>query len=205
MVLYGFESTIPVSLDLMMNHGKAVVNATSKAFVVVDVPFGYYQKDKEHAFDSCAKLLKETGAQAVKLEGGVEMAETIEYLTNKMQGKTANEVKSLVKDAEAIEKAGVFAFVLECVSEKAASAVTKKAKTAVIGIGAGSKCDGQILVTEDMLGITEFAPSFVKNYGGLRDMMFALKNSPINKHGLSFNRIKHWHYCIRTKRRDCRN
>ena len=193
MVLYGFESTIPVSLDLMMNHGKAVVNATSKAFVVVDVPFGYYQKDKEHAFDSCAKLLKETGAQAVKLEGGVEMAETIEYLTKrgipvmghiglkpqsvnthggyKMQGKTANEVKSLVKDAEAIEKAGVFAFVLECVSEKAASAVTKKAKTAVIGIGAGSKCDGQILVTEDMLGITEFAPSFVKNYGGLRDII----------------------------------
>lgn len=195
MVLYGYESTIPVNLDLMINHAKAVVNATKKALVVVDVPFGYYQKDKEHAFDSCAKLLKETGAQAVKLEGGVEMAETIEYLTKrgipvmghiglkpqsvnthggyKKQGKTKDDIKSLVADAKAIEEAGVFSFVLECVSEKAAKEVCKKAKTPVIGIGAGAVTDGQILVTEDMLGITDFAPSFAKNYGGLREIILS--------------------------------
>ncbi len=193
MVLYGYETTIPVDLRLMMNHGKAVVNATKSALVVVDVPFGYYQKDKEQAFDNCSKLLKKTGAQAVKLEGGVEMAETIKYLSErgipvmghiglkpqsvnthggyKKQGKTSEEVKKLVADAKAIEEAGVFSFVLECVSEKAAIAIHKKAKTPVIGIGAGTNCDGQILVTEDMLGITEFAPSFAKDYGGLREII----------------------------------
>lgn len=193
MVLYGYESTIPVDIKLMSTHAQAVVRATKKALVVVDVPFGYYQKDKEQAFDNCAKLLKKTGAQAVKLEGGVEMAETIEYLTHrgipvmghiglkpqsvnthggyKMQGKTSAEIKRLVADAKAIEEAGVFSFVLECVSEKAAKEICKKSKTPVIGIGAGEICDGQILVTEDMLGITEFAPSFVKNYGGLREVI----------------------------------
>lgn len=199
MVLYGYESTIPVSIELMITHAKAVVKATSKALVVVDVPFGYYQKNKEEAFDNCSKILKETGAQAVKLEGGVEMAETIKYLTErgipvmghiglkpqsvnthggyKLQGKTSEDVKKIVADTKAIEEAGVFSFVVECVSNKAATAICKKAKTPVIGIGAGNICDGQILVTEDMLGITEFAPSFAKNYGELREIIInAIEN-----------------------------
>lgn len=193
MVLYGYETTIPVDIKLIMNHAEAVVRASKNAMVVADIPFGYSQKNKEHAFDNCAKLLKKTGAQAVKLEGGEEMAETIKYLTDrgipvmghigfkpqsvnmhggyKRQGKTKEDAKKLVADAKAVEESGAFAVVVECVSEKAAKDIHKKVSIPVIGIGAGKNCDGQILVTEDMLGITEFAPGFVKNYGGLRDII----------------------------------
>ncbi len=189
MVLYGMESTLPVSLDMMIAHGRAVVAASQKACVVVDLPFGSYQASPETAFNAAAHVLKATGCHAVKLEGGAEMADTIAFLTQRgvpvmghvalmpqhvhalggyrYQGRTQEERRNILRDAQAVEKAGAFAVVLECVEESLAREITEKLFIPTIGIGASPACDGQVLVTEDMLGLTSAPPRFVKQYAGL--------------------------------------
>lgn len=190
MVLYGMESTLPVSLDIMINHGKAVVKGSSRALVVVDMPFGSYQASKEDAFRASARIMQETGAGAVKLEGGAEMAETIAYLTERAipvmghvglkpqhvhvmggyryQGRSDAEHQKILADAKTVEKAGAFSIVLEGVDSKTGAAVTKQSGIPTIGIGAGLDCDGQVLVTEDLAGLFESAPKFVRKFGDLR-------------------------------------
>jgi 3-methyl-2-oxobutanoate hydroxymethyltransferase len=189
MVLYGMESTLPVSLDMMIAHGRAVVNASRSACVVVDMPFGSYQGSREAAFNACARVIKETGCQAVKIEGGTEMAETIAFLTcrgipvighvalmpqhvhrmggYRYQGRTPQERKKIMQDAQAVEEAGAFAVVLEGIEEGLARQITAKLTVVTIGIGASPECDGQVLVTEDMIGLTQSAPGFVKKYADL--------------------------------------
>lgn len=189
MVIYGMESTLGVSLDMMIQHARAVVKSSSKALVVVDMPFGSYQASKEQAFTSAARVLVETGAAAVKLEGGAEMADTIRYLVERgipvmghvglmpqhvnvlggyrYRGRDDKEVKQILHNAKAIEEAGVFAMVLEAVNEPAAHGISKAVKVPTIGIGASAACDGQVLVTEDMLGMGGWVPGFVKQYAKL--------------------------------------
>jgi 3-methyl-2-oxobutanoate hydroxymethyltransferase len=193
MVLYGMESTLPVSLDIMVAHGKAVVKASGSALVVVDMPFGSYQGAHETAFNSAVRVIKETGCQGVKIEGGVEMADTIAFLTRRAipvmshvalmpqhvnamggyryQGRTPKERQKIMKDALAVQEAGAFAIVLEGVEESFAREITEKLSIPTIGIGASPKCDGQVLVTEDMLGLTDKAPSFVKQYADIGAMV----------------------------------
>lgn len=190
MVLYGMDSTLPVSLEMMVNHGRAVVKHSSQAFVVVDMPFGSYQKSSQQAFESAAFLMKETGAQAVKLEGGAVFAPTIEFLTQrgipvmahvgmmpqymnsyggfKKQGKTMDEQARIKADAHAVEKAGAFSVVIEATDATTAREITEALSIPTIGIGAGPDCDGQVLVTEDMAGLTDWAPSFVTKHGNMR-------------------------------------
>lgn len=186
MVLYGMDSTVGVSLDMMIAHGRAVVRGAKHALVVIDMPFGTYEESKEQAFRNAARILSETGAAAVKMECGVEMAETVSFLTQRgipvlghvglmpqnvhsyggygAHGRTQDEWGPIIKDAQAISDAGAFAIVLEGVAEPLAVEVTAKTDCPIIGIGASSACDGQILVTEDMLGLFSFNPKFVKRY-----------------------------------------
>ena len=189
MVLYGFDSTIPVTLELMIAHGAAVVRSSKNACVVVDMPFGSYQTSPEDAFVACARVMKETGCQAIKLEGGAEMAETIAFLTARgipvmghvaltpqhvnifgsyrYRGRTKEERAQILEDAKAVAAAGAFAIVLEAVEETLAQKITKSITVPTIGIGASPTCDGQVLVTEDMLGMTPFQPKFVKTFAKL--------------------------------------
>ena len=190
MVLYGMDSTLPVTLEMMMNHGKAVVNASHQACVVVDMPFGTYEASKEKAFESAAYLMKATGCQAVKLEGGMNMASTIRFLTErsipvmahiglcpqsvniiggyKCQGNEPSQAELLLKDAQAVADAGAFSVVLECANKNVADDIVKAVNIPVIGIGASPTCDGQILVSEDMLGMTgSKLPRFVKQYADI--------------------------------------
>lgn len=193
MVLYGMESTLPVTLDMMIAHGRAVVKSSKSAYVVVDMPFGSYQGSLETAFNACARVIKETGCQAVKIEGGAEMAETIAFLTKRAipvmahvalmpqhvntmggyryQGRTPKERKKIMDDAIAAEKAGAFAIVLEGIEESLAREITAKLSIPTIGIGASPQCDGQVLVIDDMLGLSEYAPSFVKQYADAGTMI----------------------------------
>ena len=192
MVMHGMESTLPVTLEMMILQAQAVIRGTSRALIVVDMPFGSYEASKEQAFLSAARVLKETGAGAIKLEGGARFAETVAFLTARgvpvmghigltpqsvntmggfrVQGRTAEGERLLLEDARAISEAGAFAIVLEGIVEPVARAIARaEAVTApTIGIGATSECDGQILVLEDMLGLSERAPRFVKSYGSLR-------------------------------------
>lgn len=189
MVIYGMDSTLAVSLDAMIAHGRAVVKGSSRALVVVDMPFGSYQVSKKQAFKSAARILAETGASAVKLEGGKEMASTIKYLVQRgipvmghvglmpqhvnalggygYRGRNAKEAKLILESAKAVQDAGAFSLVLEATQEKAARNIAQQLTIPVIGIGASSACDGQVLVTEDMLGLSGHAPSFVKQYAQL--------------------------------------
>lgn len=186
MVLYGMDNTLPVSLETMIAHGGAVVKASSKALVVIDMPFGSYQASPAQAFENCARVMRETGAQAVKIEGGKPMAETIRFLTERgvpvmghiglmpqyvhalggyrYRGRELSEAKHIMEDAQAVEQAGAFAMVIEGVKEDVAHAVTDKVGIPTIGIGASPACDGQVLVIDDILGLSEYAPSFVKQY-----------------------------------------
>lgn len=196
MVLYGMDSTLPVPLEMMIAHGKAVVNSSQKACIVVDMPFGSYQESPEQAFRNAARILAETGAQAVKLEGGAVMADTIHFLTQrgipvmghigltpqsvhqlggyKIQGRHKTSEDLLKKDAEAIALAGAFSVVLEGMVEPLAREITALIPIPTIGIGASVACDGQVLVTEDMLGLTPRAPKFVKIYA---EMASAIQNA----------------------------
>jgi len=186
MVMHGLESTVPVPLDLMIMHVAAVVRGSSRALVVVDMPFGSYEESPAIAFRNAARVLKETGCGAVKLEGGVHMAPTIDYLTKrgipvmahigltpqsinmmggfKTQGREKKDWARLEQDAEAVTEAGAFAVVLEGMAELLAARISKKIAIPTIGIGASVECDGQILVLEDMLGLSPRVPKFVKEF-----------------------------------------
>jgi len=193
MVVYGMESTLGVTLDMMIAHGRAVVSASGKALVVVDLPFGSYQGSKEQAFNASARVLAETGAQAVKLEGGREMAETIRFLVERgipvvghvglmpqrvhamggyrYQGRNETEAMHILQDAQAVAEAGAFAIVIEGVKEEVARHITGQLKVPTIGIGASPACDGQVLVIDDMLGMGSQYPSFVKTYAHMEQMI----------------------------------
>ena len=190
-VIYGLPSTIPVTLDMMAAHGAAVVRGSYHSVVVVDMPFGSYEASKESAFESAARLLKDTGAAAVKLEGGEAMADTIAFLTQRgipvmghvgltpqavnvlggyaARGRSDAEADKIVGDAKALDEAGAFAIVIEGVVEPIAIAATQAVSCPTIGIGASARCDGQVLVTEDMLGMFERVPRFVKKYGTMAE------------------------------------
>ncbi|WP_309603180.1 3-methyl-2-oxobutanoate hydroxymethyltransferase [Sphingomonas sp.] len=188
-VIYGLPSTVPVTMEMMCAHGAAVVRGSWHALVAVDMPFGSYEGSPEAAFASAARIMKETGCAAVKLEGGAAMAETIHFLTNRgipvighvgltpqavnvlggygARGKSADEAKKIVGDAKAVADAGAFCVVVEGVMEGIADDLTKAVPIPTIGIGASPNCDGQVLVTEDMLGLFERTPRFVKRYDDL--------------------------------------
>jgi 3-methyl-2-oxobutanoate hydroxymethyltransferase len=190
MVLYGFESTLPVTLAMMIAHGAAVRRGSERACLVVDMPFGSYQESPALAFRHAAEVMAETGCSAVKLEGGVEMAETVDYLVRRgipvmghvgltpqainrlggyrARGRDPAEAAAIMADAEAIAAAGAFSVVLEGVVEPLAREIVTRVATPVIGIGASPACDGQVLVSEDMTGLfSEFRPKFVKHFADL--------------------------------------
>lgn len=193
MVMHGMESTLGVSLDLMLMHGKAVVRGTQKALIVVDMPFGTYEESPSVAFRNAARIMKETGCGAVKLEGGKRMAETIRFLVErgipvmahigltpqssnvmggfKTQGRDEETWNDHIADAQAVTDAGAFAVVLEGMVETLAARITETIAAPTIGIGASVACDGQILVLEDMLGLNPWVPKFVKVYGNLGPMI----------------------------------
>jgi len=190
MVVYGMDTTVGVTLDMMVAHGAAVVRATSRACVIVDLPFGSYQESPEAAFRAAARVMAETGCSGVKLEGGVEMAETVRFLSRRgipvlghiglmpqsvnaaggfgVQGKTDDGARRIRADASAIADAGAFAIVIENTVEALASSLTQELKVPTIGIGASPACDGQILVTEDIVGLGgDFMPRFAKRFAEL--------------------------------------
>ena len=194
MVIYGYENTLKVDLEMMIRHGGAVVRASKTACIVVDLPFGSYQESPQLAYRNAALILAETGCSAVKLEGGTEMAETVCYLTERgvpvmghigltpqhintlggfrAQGRTSREAEKLKKDATTISEAGAFAIVAEAMPMETAANIAEAITSPLIGIGAGQFCDGQILVTHDMLGLAgEFKPRFVKRYADLNNHM----------------------------------
>ena len=188
-VIYGLPSTVPVTLEMMANHAAAVVRGSYHAVVAVDMPFGSYEASPAQAFESAAHLMKASGAAAVKLEGGEAMAGTVRFLVERgipvighvgltpqavnvlggygARGKDEVEANKILGDALALDKAGAFAIVIEGVLEPVAEAVTSAIACPTIGIGASAKCDGQVLVTEDMLGMFERVPRFVKRYEDL--------------------------------------
>ncbi len=189
MVIHGLPSTLGVTLEMMILHGRAVVRGAQKAMPVIDMPFGSYEESPQQAYRNAARLMAETGAPAVKLEGGVHMAETIAFLTArgvpvmahvgltpqavntfggyKVVGR-GEEAEKVMADARAVEEAGAFSVVLEKVPEGLASRITQVLTIPTIGIGAGVRCDGQVLVVDDMLGLfTDFRPKFVKRYAEL--------------------------------------
>lgn len=199
MVLYGMETTLGVTVDMMVNHGRAVMRGAERACVVVDLPFGSYQESPAVAYRTAARILAETGCDAVKLEGGVEMAETIAYLTGRgvpvmghvglkpqsvrvmggfaVQGKDEAAAQRVTEDAKAVAGAGAFALVIEGTWEPVARAITAAVPVPTIGIGASPACDGQVLVSDDILGLFgDFTPKFVKRYAELApDMEEAIK------------------------------
>ena len=193
-VMLGYDNTLAVTVDDMIHHGKAVCRGAKQAFVVVDMPFMSYQTSVEDAVRNAGRIMKETNCQAVKLEGGIEYADRIKAITQagipvvahigltpqsfnalggyKVQGKSLEQAQKLIKDAEAVEKAGAFAITLECVPAPLAKLITEQSDALTIGIGAGNGCDGQVLVYQDMLGYTGgFVPKFVKKYADLHSVM----------------------------------
>ena len=189
MVMHGMETTLGVTLDLMILHAQAVMRGSKRALVVVDMPFGSYEESPAVAFRNAARVMQETGCTAVKLEGGVRSAETIRYLTDrgvpvmahigltpqmvqvtggfKTRGRDAAEWPGIEADARAIAEAGAFAVVLEGMAEPLAAKITQQIPIPSIGIGASPECDGQILVLEDMLGLNPNPPRFVREYAHL--------------------------------------
>ncbi|MGY8958399.1 MAG: 3-methyl-2-oxobutanoate hydroxymethyltransferase [Alphaproteobacteria bacterium] len=192
MVIYGMDDTLAVTLDMMIAHGKAVTRAARTAFIVVDLPFGSYEASPEQAFHSAARVMAETSCQAVKLEGGVEMADTIKFLSQRgipvmahiglmpqsvnatggfrAQGLSAETATQIEKDGHAIAEAGAFSVVIEGTAEPVARRLTEQLDIPTIGIGASPACDGQILVTDDVIGLfSDFKPRFVKRYAAIGD------------------------------------
>ncbi len=189
MVMHGFETTVPVTLDMMIVHGRAVVRGAKRALIVVDMPFGTYEESPSVAFRNASRVMKETDCGAVKLEGGRRMAETTRYLVErgipvmghigltpqsinviggfKTQGRTHEEWVAIEEDARALAEAGAFAIVVEAVPAPLAARITDAIDVPTIGIGASSNCDGQILVMEDMLGLSPRVPKFVKKFGAI--------------------------------------
>ena len=189
MVMHGMETTLGVTLEMMILHTQAVMRGSKKALVVLDMPFGSYEESPEIAFRNASRAMKETGCTAVKLEGGARMASTIRYLTErgipvmghigltpqmiqifggfKTQGRTEAEWPAIEADAKAVTAAGAFAVVLEGMAEPLAAKITREIAIPTIGIGASAECDGQILVMEDMLGLNPNPPKFVRRYANL--------------------------------------
>ncbi|MBW8284713.1 MAG: 3-methyl-2-oxobutanoate hydroxymethyltransferase [Rhizobium sp.] len=190
MVLYGMETTVGVTVEMMIAHGQAVMRGAAHACVIVDLPFGSYQESKEQAFRTAARIMKETGCDGVKLEGGEEMAETVAFLVSRgvpvfghvglmpqqvntaggyrSKGHSDKEADKIRRDARAIDQAGAFAIVIEGTVEPLAREITGTLSAATIGIGASPACDGQVLVSDDMLGLfNDFKPRFVKHYADL--------------------------------------
>jgi 3-methyl-2-oxobutanoate hydroxymethyltransferase len=187
MVIYGMTSTLPVTLDMMAAHGKAVVNASAHAAVVVDLPFGSYQSSPQQAFASAVRLMVETGCDAVKMEGGIEMAETVAFLTArgipvmghvglvpqsihvlggyKARGRDPKEAERIIEGAAAIAEAGAFSIVIEGTIDPVSRAITEAVPVPTIGIGASAGCDGQVLVIDDVLGMMgDFKPKLARRY-----------------------------------------
>lgn len=197
MVMHGMETTLPVTLEMMIVQAQAVMRGTKRALVVVDMPFGSYEASREQAFMNAAQVLKETGAGAIKMEGGARFAETVAFLVERgvpvmghigltpqsvntmggfrVQGRGEDGQRRLMEDARAISEAGAFAIVMEGIVEPVARAIATDPAlaTVTIGIGASSACDGQILVLEDMLGLSDRVPKFVKRFGSLRGQIEA--------------------------------
>ncbi|MBY0421091.1 MAG: 3-methyl-2-oxobutanoate hydroxymethyltransferase [Parvularculaceae bacterium] len=193
MVVHGLPSTVGVTLDMMILHGRAVMRGAKRALVVVDMPFGSYEESPEQAFRNAARVLVETGAQAVKLESGRYAEATIRYLVErgvavmghvglrpqaihvaggfKAKGRTEAEWSAILGEARAAADAGAFAIVVEGVAEELAVEITRTTPIPTIGIGAASACDGQILVTPDMLGLFDWTPKFVKRYAALKELV----------------------------------
>lgn len=192
MVVYGMETTLAVTLDMMINHGAAVVRGSERACVVVDMPFGSYQESSEQAYRNAARVMAETGCDAVKLEAGLALAPTVEFLAARgvpvmghvglmpqsvhtyggfrVQGKDTAAARQVIDDARAIADAGAFSMVVEGVMESVAREITNVVPVPTIGIGASADCDGQVLVTEDLAGLfSDFTPKFVKRYAQLGD------------------------------------
>lgn len=190
MVLYGFDSTLPVTMEMMIAHGAAVRRGSQHACIVVDLPFGSYQESTEQAYRNAVRLMQETGCSAVKMEGGRDLAPTVEFLVKRgipvmghvglmpqsvnaqggyrARGRATDEAAAVMADAIAISEAGAFAIVVEGVMEQLAEAITARIAAPTIGIGASAGCDGQVLVVDDMLGLfSSFKPRFVKRYAEL--------------------------------------
>lgn len=191
-VMAGHETTLPITLDQMIYHAGSVVRGAERALIVVDLPFGYYQGDSKNALNSSIRIMKESGAHAVKLEGGIEVIESVQRIlkagipvmghlgltpqsiykfgTYTVRAKEEEEAEKLLKDAKALEEVGCFALVLEKIPRNLAKKVAESISIPVIGIGAGPDCDGQVLVLHDMLGMThEFHPRFLRRYLHLYD------------------------------------
>ncbi len=190
MVVHGLPNTVGVTMEMMIMHGQAVMRTARRAMVVVDMPFGSYEGSQEVAYANAARLMKETGAQAVKVESGSTVVATIDYLVKrgipvmghvglrpqavlvdggfKAKGKSGEERAQILAEAKATADAGAFALVVEGVAEGLAREITQAVSVPTIGIGASAGCDGQILVTDDMLGLFDWTPKFVRRYGDLR-------------------------------------
>jgi len=190
MVVYGLCDTVDVTLEMMINHGKAVMRAAKKSFVVVDLPFGTYENSKEQALKSAKKVIEETGCHAIKIETSRDLVETVKFLVEnkinvmahvgllpqsvrkiggyKYQGREEKAAAEILETSKLLEKAGAFAIVIEAVPEKLAAEISREISIPTIGIGASSDCDGQVLVIDDLLGLNqEFKPRFVKYYADL--------------------------------------
>lgn len=195
MVIHGMPNTLGVTLEHMIMHGQGVMRGAEKAIVVVDMPFGSFEESPEIAFRNAARVIKETGCAAVKLEGGREMAPVIQHLTRrgipvmahiglmpqnlnvmggfKIAGRDEADWDGIIDDAKAVENAGAFSVVVEGVTEPLAQKITEAVQIPTIGIGASRECDGQILVFEDMIGLFPRVPTFVKRYGNMQEMIEA--------------------------------
>jgi len=215
MVLYGFDTTLPVTLDMMILHGAAVKRGATKALIVVDMPFATYQASPEQAYLNAARVMVETGCSAIKIEGGVEMVETVSFLTARgipvlchiglmpqtlesaggyrAHGRESNEAQQLLSAAKALEEAGAFAIVLEGIIESVAAKITAEISIPTIGIGASPACDGQILVTDDVLGLfQDFTPKFVKQYANLgANISDAIEHYSSDVRGNGFPEMQH--------------
>jgi 3-methyl-2-oxobutanoate hydroxymethyltransferase len=191
MVVHGLESTIGVTLDMMILHGQAVMRGAKRAMVAVDMPFGSYEKSPQQAFENAARIMSETGCQAIKIESGTYAADTIDFMAQrsipvighiglrpqaaladggfKAKGRNDIERQRVIQEARATADAGAFAIVIEGVAEDLAREITAQVNVPTIGIGASAACDGQILVTQDMLGVFEWTPKFVKRYDNMAE------------------------------------
>lgn len=222
MVLYGDDTTQSADMDMMIRHGKAVAKAANHAVVIVDMPFGSYETSKDQALKNAQRIMSETKCDGVKLEGGLALADTIAHLTThnipvmahvgllpqsvsspdgfRVQGKDLGAAKKIMEDAKAVENAGAFCVVVEAVPEPLAAAITAQANIPTIGIGASAACDGQILVTEDMLGFgTRKPPKFVKQYmSAHKTMSQAIKEYALEVKNRAFPEKEHT-YCNDTE------
>jgi 3-methyl-2-oxobutanoate hydroxymethyltransferase len=193
MVVHGMTSTLGVTLDMMILHAQAVMRGSKRALVVVDMPFGSYEADPQTAFANCSQVMRETGCQAVKLESGIEVADTVHFLVRRgipvmghvglrpqavnvdggfrAKGRSEDERQRVLSEARATDEAGAFAIVVEGVAEDLAREVTAAVQAPTIGIGASAACDGQVLVLDDMLGLYDWTPKFVRRYGDMRRLV----------------------------------